>query len=53
LSESELLEIENAVAKMKTWEMRDGEEWIRESLIKLVSGTMTEDQLPWIDHSQV
>ncbi|KAL7917203.1 hypothetical protein ACQKWADRAFT_307351 [Trichoderma austrokoningii] len=52
LSESELLEIENAVAKIKFWEMRDGEEWIREDLIKLVSGTMTEDQLPWKDHSK-
>ncbi|KAL7786375.1 hypothetical protein V8C37DRAFT_392132 [Trichoderma ceciliae] len=53
LSESELLEIENAVAKIKSWEMRDGEEWIRENLIKLVSCTMTEDQLPWKDHSQL
>ncbi|KAL6871875.1 hypothetical protein J3F83DRAFT_772574 [Trichoderma novae-zelandiae] len=47
LSESELLEIENAVAKIKSWEMRDGEEWIRENLIKIVSGT--QGQLPWKD----
>ncbi|UKZ75825.1 hypothetical protein TrVFT333_003519 [Trichoderma virens FT-333] len=52
LSESELLEIENAVTEIKSWEMRDGEEWIRENLLKLVSGTMTEDQLPWKDHSK-
>ena len=51
LSESELLEIENAVARIKSWEMRDGEEWIRENLIKLVSGTIDEGQLPWKDHS--
>ncbi|KAH6605059.1 hypothetical protein Trco_006766 [Trichoderma cornu-damae] len=50
LSESELLEIENAVARIESWEMRDGEEWIRESLIKLASGTMTENELPSKDH---
>ncbi|KAL7818455.1 hypothetical protein V8C26DRAFT_43074 [Trichoderma gracile] len=49
LSESELVEIDNAVAKIKSWEMRDGEEWIRENLIKLVSCAMTGDQLPWKD----
>lgn len=52
LSESELLEIENAVAKIKSWEIRDGEEWIRENLIKLVSASMTVDQLPWKDDSK-
>ncbi|KAL7928857.1 hypothetical protein V8C35DRAFT_220483 [Trichoderma chlorosporum] len=52
LQKSEILEIENAVAKIKSWDMRDGEEWIREALIKLVSGTMTGDQLPWKDDSK-
>lgn len=47
LSESELLEIESAVAKIKACEMRDGEEWIKENLIKMVSCSMTGDQLPW------
>jgi hypothetical protein len=53
LSESELLEIEKAVAEIKTWKMRDGEEWIRESLIKIVSCEMIETQLPWKDDTEI
>lgn len=49
LSESEVSEIGNAVARIKSWEMRDGEEWIRENLIKLVSGA--QGQLPWKEES--
>ncbi|UKZ66484.1 uncharacterized protein TrAtP1_007657 [Trichoderma atroviride] len=52
LSESELLEIENAVITINSWEMRDGEEWIRENLLKIVSCTMIETQLPWKDGSK-
>lgn len=46
-------EIENAVTTIKTWEMRDGEEWIRENLIKIASCTMVGNQLPWKDDSKV
>lgn len=53
LSESELLEIENAVTKIKSWEMRDGEEWIKGNLIKLISCTLPGCELPWKDHSKV
>lgn len=42
LSESEFLEHETAGARIKTWEMRNGEEWIRENLIKFVSGIITD-----------
>ncbi|TFB00797.1 hypothetical protein CCMA1212_007238 [Trichoderma ghanense] len=51
LSESELLEIRSAVAKIKSWNMRGGEEWIRENFMNLVSCAMTEDQSPWKDES--
>lgn len=52
LSESELLEVESAVATINSWEMRDGEEWIKENLIKIVSCTMVANQLPWKEVSE-
>lgn len=52
-SKSQLEEIENAVTTIKSWEMRDGEEWIRENLIKIVSCTMIGNQLPWKDDPKV
>ncbi|KAI2624936.1 hypothetical protein GGR54DRAFT_594197 [Hypoxylon sp. NC1633] len=46
LSEKEVLEMTNAVNNMKEWEMKEGEEWIRDELIKAMTGATSYDDLP-------
>ncbi|KAI1135381.1 hypothetical protein F5Y05DRAFT_180910 [Hypoxylon sp. FL0543] len=47
LSEKEVLEMNDAVNKVKCWEMRKGEEWIRSELIKAMTGAISYDDLPF------
>ncbi|KAI1418582.1 hypothetical protein F5Y13DRAFT_3001 [Hypoxylon sp. FL1857] len=46
LSEKEVLEMSNAVNNLKEWEMKEGEEWIRDELIKAMTGATSYDDLP-------
>ncbi|KAK0655356.1 hypothetical protein B0T16DRAFT_315117 [Cercophora newfieldiana] len=46
LSDQETLEMENAVAEMNRWAFRNDEEWIRETLIQIVTGEKSYDDLP-------
>lgn len=47
LSAKEILEIGNAVREVKSWEMKDGEEWMREHLVGIVSAKSSYHDLPW------
>lgn len=46
LSDEEKLEINNAVEEMRRWTFRTDEEWMREFLIQIVTGSKTYDDLP-------
>lgn len=46
LSDEEKLEINNAVEEMRRWTFRTDEEWMRELLIQIVTGSKTYDDLP-------
>lgn len=46
LSDKEILEIENAEKEMNGWVLRDDQEWIRQTLIQLVTGKKHYDDLP-------
>ncbi|KAI1469007.1 uncharacterized protein F4812DRAFT_425431 [Daldinia caldariorum] len=46
LSEKEVLEMSNAVNSIKEWEMKEGEEWIRDEIIKAMTGAASYDDLP-------
>lgn len=47
LSEKEILEIENAVAEMNRWVLRNDQEWSREILIQMVTGKKRYRDLPY------
>ena len=47
LSDKEILEIENAVGEMNRWVLRNDQEWIRETLIQIVTGKKPYHDLPY------
>ena len=47
LSDKENLEIENAIGEMNRWILRNDQEWIRETLIQMVTGKKRFRDLPY------
>lgn len=47
LSDKEKIEIENAVWEMNRWVLRDDQEWIRGTLIQMVTGKKRYHDLPY------
>lgn len=53
LSETEILEIENAVGEMNRWVLRHDQEWIRETLIQMVTGKRPYHELPYQQDTKI
>ncbi|KAL7625831.1 hypothetical protein AAE478_005054 [Parahypoxylon ruwenzoriense] len=46
-SEKEVLGMKNAVEELEGWEMKEGEEWIKQELIQAMTGKKSYDDLPY------
>ena len=52
LSDEEILETENAVEEMNRWVMKNDQEWIRETLIQMITGKKRYYDLPYQENTE-
>jgi hypothetical protein len=45
-SEKDAIEMKNALEQIRGWHFKKGDEWARDTLLRLVSGEMSYDDLP-------